>query len=285
MANKVAIVTDSTAYIPKDRLASITCEIAPALVIWEGEDLRDGFDIQPDEFYKRLKTAKEMPTTSQPSPGAFKEVFEGLLAKGYDILGVFISSKLSGTFASAQQAKGMLPDANIELVDTLSASMGAGWPILLAGEAANKGASLAECKKIVEDAIKHVGVLLTVDTLEFFHRGGRISGVERFVGTALKFKPILELVSDGTLIPLEKARTRTKAINRLLELMVDRIGGRSPVYLASIHCDDLEMAKEVLERAKALVDVKDTLISPVSPAVGTHTGPGTIGLVFLAGYK
>jgi DegV family protein with EDD domain len=142
--------------------------------------LRDGVDIQPQQFYQRLKFAREMPTTSQPTPEAFREEFERLLSKGHEILGVFLSSKLSGTFASAQQALAMFPNKAIEIMDSLTGSMGAGWPILSAARAAVQGASLEECKAIVKKALNHVGIILVVDTLEYLHRGGRIGRAQRF---------------------------------------------------------------------------------------------------------
>lgn len=281
---KVALVTDSTTYLPTEYLDKYAIHVVPAVVILSGEELRDGIDIQPDEFYTRLGTAKEMPSTSQPSPSAVKEVFEKLLAEGNDILGIFISSKFSGTYDSAEQARAMLANENIEVIDSLTGSMGAGWPILKAAQAALKGASLAECLAIAEKALDNVGVLLTIDTLEFLHRGGRIGGAQRFIGTALKFKPILEIV-DGEFVGLERVRTRTKALNRLVELLEERIGRRSPVHLGVLHANALDTAKQLLDQASARVHPIETVISDVSPAVGVHLGPGTIGVAYMAGIE
>ncbi|MCJ7624475.1 MAG: DegV family protein, partial [Anaerolineaceae bacterium] len=191
--SKVALVTDSTTYLPAEYLEKYVIRMAPASVIWAGEELQDGIDILPAEFYARLETAREMPTTSQATPAAFKEVFEELLSKGYDILTIVISNKLSGAAGSAKQVMQMMPDANIELIDSLSGAMGAGWPILEAAKAATRGANLAECKAIAEKALKNVGILLTVATLDYLHRGGRIGGAKHFLGTVLNLKPILEI--------------------------------------------------------------------------------------------
>ncbi len=279
---KVALVTDSTTYLPKDYLAKYVIRVVPAMILWPGEELRDGVDIQPDEFYDRLKTAAEMPTTSQPSPAAVKEVFDDLLAEGYEILAIFISRKLSGTFASAEQALAMLPNQPVEIIDSRTGSMGAGWPILAAARAAAAGASLGECKAIAERALDNIGIVLLVDTLEFLHRGGRIGRAQRFLGTALSLKPILEVV-DGEFLGLERVRTRRKALERLVDLLVERIGGRSPVHLAVLHANAMDMAKQLLERAAVQVNPTETLIASVSPAVGAHLGPGTVGLAFMAG--
>lgn len=281
---EVALVTDSVTYLPKEYMDSYTIRVVPATIIWSGEELRDGVDIQPQDFYERLKTAREMPGTSQPSPFAFKEVYEELLARGHDVLGVFLSHKLSGIYASAEQGRNMLPDENIEVIDSLTGSMGAGWPIIKAARAAAEGASLAECKAMVKRALDHVGILLMVDTLEFLYRGGRIGRAQRLMGAALNFKPILE-VANGEFLGLERVRTRRKALNRLVELLVERIGGRSPVYLAALHANAHAVAFELLEMAITRVNPVETSISDVSPAVGAHLGPGTVGLAFMAGIE
>jgi DegV family protein with EDD domain len=284
MANKVAIVTDSTIHLPQEFIDKYIIKIAPAVVIWGEEEFVDNVDITPEEFYQRLSKAKEMPTTSQPSPAVCKKVFDGFLAEGYDILCMPVSEKLSGTIASMHQAMDMLPDANIELVDSLSTSMETGWQIMQVGEAAQKGASLAECKALAEKLRDYTDLILTVDTLEFLHRGGRIGGANRWVGTALNIKPVLE-VRDGRIEPLERIRTRNKALNRLVELAVERIGDKKPVYMACIHANIEEAAHDLLARVADIVKPEKTVVTGLSPAVGTHTGPGTIGLAWMAGYK
>ena len=281
---KVAIVTDSSTYLPKERMDPYVIRVVPLMVIWSGKELRDGVDIQPAEFYTRLQASREMPTTSQPSPLAVKEVFDELLAEGYDILGIFISSKFSGTFASAEQALAMLPGVNIEIIDSLTGSMGAGWPILAAAQAASRGASLAECKTIALKALQNVGILLMVDTLEYLHRGGRIGGAQRFLGDALSLKPILEVV-DGVFVGLERIRTRQKALKRLVELLENRIGGRTPVRLAVLHANAPDLAAQMLLEATQILHPIDTIMADVSPAVGAHLGPGTVGFAFMAGIE
>lgn len=279
---KVGIVIDSTAYIPKDIMDQYPITVAPAVVIWSGEEFHDGVDIQPSEFYARLESAEEMPTTSQPSPAAVKEAFEKMLGKGYDVLGMFVSEKLSGTLASARQAKDMLPDANIEIVDTRSTSMGAGWQIIAAARAAEREAGLAECKAIAENLLANTGLVFMVDTLEFLRRGGRMGGAQAFIGTALKYKPILEL-QDGAIEPVERVRTHKKAVNRLISFVEERIDGREPVYLAAMHANAADEARRVLDMAVERINPVETIISDLSPAVGTHTGPGTLAMAFMAG--
>lgn len=280
--SKVAFVIDSTAYVPRELMEGYPIHVVPLVVIWSGETLRDGLEIQPAEFYARLRTAKEIPSTSQPSPAAVKEVYEKLLGEGYEILSVFISSKFSGTVASGEQALAGLPGARIELIDSLTASMGVGWPVVMAARAAAEGADLAACKALVEKALANSGVLLMVDTLEYLHRGGRIGGAQRFLGTALNLKPILEVV-DGSFVGLERVRTQRRALARMVDLLEERIAGRSPVRLAAVHSAALEVARGLLAEASARVNPVETTIAAVSPTVGVHLGPGAVGLCFTAG--
>lgn len=281
--SKVAIVTDSSAYLPDELIEQYKISIAPLVVIWGQEELLDGVDITPDEFYKRLETSKEMPTTSQATPRSFVEAYTPLYEQGYEILSIQISEKLSGTIPSAIQAKGMLPDnATIEIIDSYSISMALGYQVLMAARAAADGASLADCKEITLQARDNSGIVFAVDTLEFLHRGGRIGGASRFLGTALKFKPILE-VRDGKVDAVERVRTRKKSIARLVDLVEERIGGREPVRLGTLQANAEQDANELLEIATERFGPIEEIHSSISPAIGTHTGPGTVGLAYLAG--
>lgn len=283
MGNKVAIVTDSTAYLPQEWIDKFDIKIAGSIVIFGDEQLRDYYDISAQDFFKRLAVSEIMPTTAQPTPQDFKEIYEPLLAAGYDILGIHISHKLSGTFASAESARAMFPDANIENIDSLSASLGEGWPLYLAAQAAQAGKSLAECKAIVEEACQHTYTCFAVETLEFLHRGGRIGGASRFFGTALNLKPLLE-IKDGRIDALEKIRTRKKSLKRLAEVVVVKAGNKNPIYLGVLHANAESEAQELLDGLASQLDPKATVLTYVSPAVGTHTGPGTIGISIMAGY-
>jgi len=207
--SKVAVVTDSTATIPKDLMAQYPLWEVPQVLIFGEEVLEDRVDIQPSEFYERLETDPVHPTTSQVTPASFQKIFGKLLDEGYDILAVLVSPKLSGTVESANQVKAMYPDAAIEVFNSESVAMGLGWQAVMAARAANDGASLAECREVVEKAKPLTGVVFAVDTLEYLHRGGRIGGGAKFLGTALNFKPILE-IRDGGVESVERVRTRKK---------------------------------------------------------------------------
>jgi DegV family protein with EDD domain len=282
--SKTAIVTDSTAYLPSEMLERYEINVIPLTIIWENETFLDGVDIQPDDFYKRLENARAMPTTSQVTVGAMQTLFTDLLEKGNDVLGIFLSSKFSGTIESAMLARQALPQAasKIAIVDSLTTTMAMGWPVLTAARAAQAGESLLACQKITETARDQSGVLFVVETLEFLRRGGRIGGAQALLGTALNIKPVLEMQA-GRIESVEKVRTKRKALERLLDLVVERIGERKPVRLASVHANAQGEALELLESAQARLNPIETLCCPLSPVIGTHAGPGTVALTYMAG--
>jgi len=281
--SKVTIVTDSSAYLPPDYVNQYNLVVAPLVLIWGEETFQDGIDIQPDEFYTRLQKATVMPTTSQATIGALQKIFTQLLAQDREVLAILISSKLSGTIDSATQALDTLPGKPIEIVDSQTSSMALGYQVLTAARAAQQGASLAECKAIAEQARESTGVIFAVNTLEFLHRGGRIGGGSRFLGTALNIKPILE-VTGGRVEAIERVRTRQKSFNRLVELVSERVNGKTPLRLAALHANAPGEARQLLDMASEKLSPSETILAQVSPAIGTHIGPGTVGLAYMTGF-
>jgi len=281
---KVAVVTDSTAYIPPDLLQRYRITVTPQILIWGEETFQDGVDIQPSEFYQRLRTAKIMPTTSQVSVVTMQNTFQRLVDEGHEVLGIFISSKLSGTIQSAVQAREAMGAAaeKVAIVDSLTTAMAMGFIALTAARAAQEGASLQECQKLAEAAREHTGVYFVVDTLEFLHRGGRIGGAQRFLGTLLNMKPVLTL-EGGRVEAVERVRTKGKAIERVLELVGEKVKGKTPVRMATLHANAAEEARQLLERATTMFHAEESIFSEVSPVIGTHAGPGTVGLAYMAG--
>ncbi|GAB4493917.1 MAG: DegV family protein [Anaerolineales bacterium] len=281
---KVAIVTDSTAYIPKDLCEKYAITVVPQVLIWGEKTYEDGVDIQPDEFYQNLATAKVMPTTSQVSVPNMRKAFGSLLEQGYDVLGIFISSKLSGTLQSATEGRALLEKdkEHVEIIDSQTTAMAMGFQVLTAARAAAQGASLTECKALAEKIRAHTGVYFVVDTLEFLHRGGRIGGAQRLLGTALNLKPLLS-VQDGKVEAVERIRTKAKAIERLIEIIGEQTAGKSPVRVATLHANAESEAREILSRVSSLTNASEAVFTSVSPVVGTHTGPGTVGIAYMAG--
>lgn len=279
---KYTIVTDSTSYIPPELTQKYGITVAPQVLIWDGQTYRDGIDIQPGEFYSRLKTARVMPSTSQVSPATMQEIFQGLVDKDQSVLGIFISAKLSGTLQSAIQARELMGSAGekVTLVDSQSTAMALGFQAIAAARDMEAGASIQECAALAEKAHERTGVYFAVDTLEFLHRGGRIGGAQRFIGSALNLKPILAVI-DGKVEGIERIRTKSKAHERVLELVAEQVKGKSNIRLATLHANAAEDAKSLLNRASSELSAVENLFTEVSPVVGTHAGPGTVGLAYM----
>ncbi len=278
--SKIAIVTDSSPYIPEDIIKENNIHVVPLTVIWGEENFYDGVDISPVEFYERLGTAKVMPSTSQPSVADFEVLFRSLHNDGYEILAVLLSEDLSGTVSSATQAKKLLPDATIEIVNSKTIAMALGFIVMAAARAANQGASLAECKKITEDSMEKSGVIFVVDTLEFLHRGGRIGTAKRFMGSLLNVKPVLA-IENGLIVPLDSVRTQKKALARIIEIIEERTAGHKSVRIATLHANNLDTAQAILEEASSRINPVEQVLAEISPAIGSHTGPGAIGLAYI----
>lgn len=281
---KVALVTDSTSYIPKDVREKFPITVVPQVVIWEGQTYEDDVTITPSQFYTRLRTAKVMPSTSQVSVVNMHKAFSSLIDQGYEVFGIFLSSKLSGTFQSAVLGREQLTSGKekVDFIDSETTAMAMGFMVLAVARAAMEGASLTDCKALAEKARGHVGVYLTVETLEFLHRGGRIGGAQRFLGTALNLKPILE-ITGGRVEPVERVRTRGKALDRVVELVAEKCAGKSPVRIATLHADSEADAKVMLDKITPLLKPAESIFTEVSPAVGANAGPGTVGLAWMAG--
>ena len=279
---KVAVVVDSTAYIPPALVAQYNIHVIPQILNWEGTSLRDGVDITPDAFYRRLATAKEMPTTSQPSAGEFHEFFSQVAETAESIVAVLISKSLSGTQASATAAADMMPDFPIEIVDSESAAMGLGYMALAAARAAENGADYKEAAEAARALVKDMRVLFVVDTLEFLHRGGRIGGAQRFIGSMLSIKPILHLL-NGKIEPLASVRTKKKALAHLLDVAKEEMAGKSGIKAAVIHASAADDAQKLHDELKQILNPDEMHIVDLSPVVGAHVGPKALGVVYYPG--
>ena len=276
---KILVVTDSTAYIPDAALGGLNIPVIPLWLIWGDERFRDGVDIDPPTFYRRLRESKTFPTTSQPSAGEFIEFFQRVGTGADAIVGVFISSKLSGTVASALAAQEQLPGWTIRVVDSLSTSMGLGFPALAAARAAAAGQSLDEVVAAAEDVRDRMNVLFAVDTLEYLHRGGRIGGAQRFLGTALSIKPLLH-IEDGRVEALAQVRTKRKAVAQMLDVVEERLGGKPIAEVCVLDVDTPEEGDALARQVEERFGVSPVYRTTVSPVIGAHAGPGTVGICF-----
>ncbi|MCA9980035.1 MAG: DegV family protein [Anaerolineales bacterium] len=277
---KVAIVTDSTANLPADLIEKHNIHVIPLHIHWETDDLLDGIDIKPSEFYRRLEASSTLPTTSQPSVGEFAEFFKRVAERAESIVGIFISDRLSGTLASARAAVDLLPDLPVALVDSESTAMGMGLIVLTAVRAAEQGYSHNEVAEIARSVVPSARVLFVVDTLEYLHKGGRIGGAQRLFGSMLSIKPLLHL-EEGEVRPLARIRTKKKAVRHLLDIVTQDSAGKVPAMLVVLSAAAGEEAAEV-ERslAEQFPDTK-VFIAAISPVVGVHTGPKALGVAYV----
>ncbi|PID86718.1 MAG: fatty acid-binding protein DegV [Chloroflexi bacterium] len=278
---KAAVVVDSTAYIPEALIEKHNIHTIPLWVNWSGESLRDNVDITPDEFYRRLKSTKEMPSTSQPSAGEFFDLYSKVAEEADSIISLHISSELSGTVASAHAAAKLMEDFPIEIIDSKSTSMGLGFMALAAVRALENGATAKEAAEMVRAMLPDVRIVFMVDTLEFLHRGGRIGGAARLFGSMLSIKPLLEL-QDGKIEVLEKVRTKKKAMKRLLSIANEACAGKNKVFAAVAHAGAPIGAQLVADEVQKSLNPEELYIVSLSPVIGTHTGPGVVGITWYA---
>ncbi|MBN1657944.1 MAG: DegV family protein [Anaerolineae bacterium] len=274
----IKLVTDSTAYLPEEMIRRLDIRVVPLCVHFAHEEFKEGVELSNEEFYKRLQEAAQLPTTSQPSAGAFFEVFKELADKGHEIVAITISSKLSGTWNSAMAAREMLPEAGISIIDSLSTSIGLRHMIEAAGRAIASGATREETVAKIEKVKESTYLLFVVDTLEYLAKGGRIGNAKAFLGTLLKVKPIL-ILKDGAIEPLEQVRSKRKAHARMIELIENHVAANgSDIQVSLVHALVPEDAQALAQELSARLGDVPVSINDLGPVIGTHTGPGVVGV-------
>jgi len=274
MATK--IVTDSTAYLPQEILTRYDIQVVPLKVLFGRHVYKDGIDLSNEEFYRMLAETPQLPTTSQPSAGEFENVYSELAAQGHEIVSVHISGQLSGTVESAHAAAKQLPDAQIHIIDSLSTAFGLAVMVIESAKAASEGDDSSRIVYRLEQMVRDLTMLFVVDTLEYLEKGGRIGAARAMLGTLLKIKPILKL-EDGLIVPVSSVRTKRKAVAFMLNQAVEAAGGHR-VHLAVAHGQAPQEMEELLSTVRDRLDCSDILIGEVGPVIGTHTGPGVLGM-------
>jgi DegV family protein with EDD domain len=280
----VGIVTDSSVNMPQEQRRKYNIEVVPLKAIFGTEVYRDEIDLSNEQFYEMLPNAKDHPTTSQPSAGEFMEVYRPLLDTGREIVSLHISSKLSGTYASACAAKVELETqlkkaVPISIVDTPWLSMALGMLCIAAAQAAEAGKSREEIVAMVNALIPRMNLIFVLDTLEYLRRGGRIGGARAMVGSMLNVKPLLE-IENGLVEPLEQPRSRAKALKRLLQIMEERVPDHKPVYVSVLHAMAPDDAALLEKEVRSRFDCKEFYVTEIGPVIGVHSGPGAVGLAF-----
>jgi len=276
----VRVVTDSTACLPPERLSSLGVDVVPLRVQIGQRTATDGVDVSSAEVARALRS-KVTVSTSRPTPAEFAERFQQVLDGGAShVVSVHISSALSGTWESAVLAAQDFPHGVVRVVDSRSTAMGLGFAVIAAAEKAAAGGSAAEVQGAATATVDATRTLFYVDTLEHLRRGGRIGTAAALFGTTLSVKPLLQLV-EGQIVPLEKVRTSTKALARLVELTV-RGAGTRPVDLAVHHVAAADRAKDVERQLREqLPRLGESSVSELGPVIGAHLGPGVVGTVLV----
>jgi DegV family protein with EDD domain len=282
MSDKVAIVTDTTACIPQEKVAEYSIELVPVEVIFDDGVYRDGIDITPTEFYAMLKQADKLPTTAS-SPGPFLEAYRRASQRSNTILCLTVSSKFSSMFNSAllasDLAKEELPGVNIEVLECASAAAGQGLVALAAARAASLGKSLAEVVGVVKGLMPRVHLFASLDTLHYLVKGGRVPQAASLVNSILKMKPVFS-VNGGEAHTLALPRSTESAINNILRLMGRKISKGKLVHIAVMHADAPEQSQVLKDRIFLRFNCVEIFTTEFTPVMGVHTGPGVVGVAF-----
>lgn len=281
--SNVAIVTDSTASIPEAMLKELNIHVVAYYIHRGQEVLRDLVTIERDEFLRWLPTATALPTTASPGPGDYMDLYRRLIANGvHSILSIHMSSRASGAYQAAMVAQSMLeeesPEVQIEVVDTLNASLCHGWIAIEAARGVIAGLTFEDAVASVKRMVPLTRMIQTADTLKYLYMGGRIGMAKRLMGTMLNIKPLIGM-KDGVIVALGQARSRMQAYTAMSEMVSEAIGnGKAKV--AYVHAGALGEVEKIKELVEAKVNVVESFFAELSPALAVHTGPGTAGLCF-----
>lgn len=272
----VAVVVDSTADIPQAIRDELAISVVPLTVLFGNETFLDGVEMTGDQFYARLIEGSVHPKTSQPSPGLFAETYERLSRDHEGIISIHLSGKLSGTVRSAEQARELVPDVPVRVIDSGSVSMGFGFLGIEAARMAGAGQSLDQIADQIEAQARQANVWAALDTLKFLERGGRIGGARAFLGTLLNVKPIIQI--RGEVQPAEQVRTHKKAMARLIELAKSQ----APYsHLSVMYSTDQQYVDEVVDQLSSFHPREEIVTAQLTPVLGVYGGPKLVGVAGL----
>jgi DegV family protein with EDD domain len=277
----VTVVTDSTSYLPPELIERHGIEVVPLYVVFGGDRTVPEIEITDyPAFFEELRTAEQLPTTSQPSVGDFTAAFEPHLADGGEVVSIHISGGLSGTPEAARQAKEALTrdgrgGERIEVVDSTTAAGGLGFMVLAAAKAVRDGAGAKEAAAAVADARKELRLWFAIDTLEFLKRGGRIGAASAWIGSTLKVKPILTVENEMT--PVERVRTSSRMFERLLEYARGCADSGAGAWSAQ-HINAPDQCGRLVEACQEIFGSPPVIVSEIGPVLSAHTGPGLLGM-------
>ncbi|HEY44722.1 MAG TPA: DegV family protein [Anaerolineae bacterium] len=277
----IKIVTDSTNNLSEDVLKRYDIRVAPISIQFGDETYEEEIDIDRDTFYRKIDEMGILPTSAQPTPAWFTKHYTELTEQGHSILAITITSKHSGTYESAVLAKSMVPQADVEVFDSLSISLGTGWMVLEAARAIEEGQDRQQILRRLEGIRDRHTFVFTPATLRYLQMSGRVGTLQGALASLLSVKPIITL-EDGVLEARENIRTRGKATDRLISFTEETLGLTDPVNLAVVHARAPEEGQALLERAKSHFNCKEIMIADLVASLAVHGGPGVL---MLTGYK
>lgn len=273
----VAIITDSTAYIPKEIRDEYNIYMIPLTVTFNNASYREEIDLSTEDFYEKVRSEKVLPKTSQPAIGVMVDLIEQLKADYDEVLSIHLSSGISGTFQSMQTAGAMVEEIDTYVFDSEISCMAQGFYVLEAAQLAQKGAHAKDIIERLETMKQSLRAYFVVDDLNHLHRGGRLNGAQALVGSVLQVKPILHF-SETKIVPFEKIRTQKKAFKRLIELIDEDASTGEKLRATVIHANSPEIAEQLMRELKERYDNVELTMSYFGPVIGTHLGEGSIGL-------
>ena len=278
----IRIIADSTCYLPKEYIDKYNVSIVSLNVLLNGKSYRET-DLENDWFYKEMSKSPSIPTSSQPSIDDFYKAIESQVKEGHDIVGIFLSSDMSGTFSTSNLVKEMIlekyPNANIVMLDSRSNCMQAGYAILEAAKAAADNKSLDAVVSIAKSVIENSKFIFVPDTLDYLKKGGRIGGAAALFGSLLQIKPILT-VTDGKTTVLTKVRTKKKAIDKIIDTVMEQ-NLKSPIKGLIVHHINCESeGQELANKLQDKLGISNIKIQSIGPIIGLHVGPGSIGVAY-----
>ncbi len=274
----IKIVTDSTANLSDKILARYDIRKVPIAIQFGAETYEEDVDIDRDTFYRKIEETGIIPTSSQPATGRFVDAYQELAADGHQILSIHVTSKHSGTCQSATLARSMVPDARVEVFDSASISLGTGYIVLEAARAVEKGWNLEQILARLCQVRERMRLFLTPSTLKYFQMSGRVGKLGAALASVLKLRPIIK-VENGVLEAFENVRTRSRSLERLIELLVEAVGGKQvPVNAAVVHAQALEEGSDLLERLQSTLNCHETMFGELVASLAVHGGPGVVGI-------
>lgn len=281
--SNIRVVTDSTADLNPELVERYGIKVVPLDVFIDGKAYKDKVDITNEEFYGVLRTSKDLPTTSQPSPSAFLDTYQKLAKAGAEhIISLHLSSDLSGTYQSSVLAAGMLQgQVQVHNFDSRTATMGLGLQVIAVARMIEEGRTIEEILKALDYIIQNEDLYFLLDSLDNLHKGGRIGKASHMVGSLLNIKPVLNL-SNGVISAYEKVRGNkgNKALERLIGILAEKIDPSKKLYCTMGYCDNKETAEYIVERLKDRVDCDEFVYLQIGSVVGTHIGMGAVGMAF-----